>query len=105
MLKLLAAEPSLRAGEFMPAARAAVVAVSAPDVGGRAAGADTGSGARPPVGGPKTRRAVTRLELCAVPSAYGGPMIATAPERAEGPSVPLRERASHGACPVADPGR
>ncbi|WP_159403626.1 hypothetical protein [Streptomyces sp. NRRL S-646] len=48
MLKLLTAELSLRDGEFMPVARAAVVAVPAPDAGGRAAGADTGSGARHP---------------------------------------------------------
>ncbi|GAA2474203.1 hypothetical protein GCM10010276_06710 [Streptomyces longisporus] len=105
MLKLRTAELPLRADWFMPVARAAVVAVPAPDVGGRAAGADTGSGARPPVGRPKTRHAVTRLEPSAVRSAYGGPMITTAPDRAECPSVPLRERASHGACPVADPGR
>jgi hypothetical protein len=47
MLKLLMVELPLRAREFVPVARAAVVAVPAPDAGGRAAGADTGSGARP----------------------------------------------------------
>jgi hypothetical protein len=47
MLKVLAAELSLGEGQFMPVARTAVVADPAPDAGGRAAGADAGSGARP----------------------------------------------------------
>jgi hypothetical protein len=57
MLKVLAAELSLGDGQFMPVARTAVVADPAPDAGGRAAGADAGSAARPLPGLRGVRRA------------------------------------------------
>ena len=47
MLNFLTAELDLRRRQFMPVARAAVVAVPAPDTGGRAAGADTAQATGP----------------------------------------------------------
>lgn len=58
MLKLLAAELSLRAGKFMPSARAAVVADPAPDAGGR--GARGPHGLRSPAPAATSRRGTGR---------------------------------------------